>query len=94
MIDAEHKITEFDFENYVDKQLLPQGQAAQSPEFKRLVHVLNLFSQTEHEKLQSDKEAFKELMPVLRSLNCCEQKALLHKIANSRNDSLLNEMAY
>lgn len=44
---------------------------------------MNFFSRTEYEKLQEDKEAFKELMPLLRNLNREEQQILIHKIKNS-----------
>lgn len=61
--------------------------------------MLNLFSQTEHERLQRNKNAFKELMPVLSSLNSSEQEALLHKLRNSNrnhgediNNEILDEM--
>ena len=57
MIDQETKITEFDYENYFDQQLLPKS-TADSKEFKRLIKVLNLFSKTQHEQLQEQKESF------------------------------------
>jgi hypothetical protein len=44
-LDPETKITEFDYENYFDQQLLSKS-TTDSKEFKRLVKVLNLFSQT------------------------------------------------
>lgn len=100
LTDPETKITEFDYENYIDPQLLNPA-AVQSPEFKNLVRVLNLFSKTKYEKLQEDKESFKELMPVLRNLTPEEQEILIHKIRNSNRalgDSitgdLLNEMTF
>jgi hypothetical protein len=50
VIDQETKITEFDYENFFDQQLLTKN-ATDSKEFKRLIKVLNLFSKTQHEKL-------------------------------------------
>ena len=100
LIDSETKITEFDYENYFDQQLLPKD-ASNSKEFKRLVKVLNLFSLTEHEKLQESKESFKQLMPLFRGLSQTEQDTLIHKIRNSNRvlgDSVtgevLDEMTY
>jgi hypothetical protein len=50
VIDQETKITEFDYENFFDQQLLTKN-ATDSKEFKRLIKVLNLFTKTQHEKL-------------------------------------------
>lgn len=71
LIDDEYKITQFDFENYFDKSLIPRN-AQDSEEFKRLIKVLNLFSKTEYERLEEQKESFKNLMPILRTLNADE----------------------
>jgi len=94
IVDEEHKITEFDYENYIDKDLLPR-QA--NPEFKRLIRVLNLFTHTQHEQLLENKEHFKEFMPILRNLSADEQETLIHKIRNSgrhygNTDNILDEM--
>ena len=100
LIDNETKITEFDYENYFDPQLLPKD-ATNSKEFKRLIKVLNLFSLTQHEKLQESKESFKNLMPLLRGLSPLEQETFIHKIRNSNRSlgdsvtgDLLDEMTY
>lgn len=100
LTDSEYKVTEFDYENYIASSLIPKN-AANQPEFKRLVRILNIFSQTEHERLQDSKESFKDLMPVFRNLNTTEQEALLHKIRNtgrvlgdSFTGDLLTEMTY
>jgi hypothetical protein len=98
VIDDEYKITEFDYENYFDKSLLPKN-ATDSVEFKRLIKILNLFTKTEHELLQEQKEGFKNLMPILRTLNAEEQEAFLHKLRNSGRsltdvDGLLSEMTF
>ena len=47
-IDTEHKITEFEWDRFIDPSLLSKDAAASS-EFKRVVRALNLFSRTEHE---------------------------------------------
>ena len=48
--DPENKLTEFDYENYIDPLLLNKN-INDSGEFKRLLRVLNVFTKTEHEKL-------------------------------------------
>lgn len=51
--DPEHKITEFDYENYFDANLLAKNKLlTQSDDFKTVVRSLNLFSRTKHERLQ------------------------------------------
>jgi len=42
-----------------------------------------MLSSTEHERLQQNKEAFRELMPILRGLTPEEQQVLIHKLRNS-----------
>lgn len=97
VVDEEFKITEFDYENYISKVLLDK-ERTQDPEFKRLIRMLNLFSNTKLEQLQEDKQNFRELMPLLRGLSRDEADALIHKLRNSGrrlgdyNDSILNEM--
>lgn len=80
--DPEFKITEFDYENYINPLLLDKART-QDPEFKKLVKMLNLFSRTKHEKFQDSKESFSELMPYLRGLTKDEAEVFLHKIRNS-----------
>jgi len=94
--DQEFKITEFDFENYFPQELQKQVRTYE-PEFRDLVRLLNLFSQTELEKHNMQKEEFKELMPVLSQLNEEEKETFLHLIANKRREyndesKLLGEM--
>jgi hypothetical protein len=100
LLDPETKITEFDYENYFDQQLLSKS-TADSKEFKRLVKVLNLFSKTQHEMLQENKENFKQIMPFLRGLTASEQEAFIHKLRNSNRvlgdeftGDLLDEMTF
>lgn len=82
MTDEETKITEFEYENYINKNLLKHVNT-KSDDFKHLVRALHLFSRTEYESLQEAKENFKDLMPVVRGLNEDEVKTLIHKIRNS-----------
>ena len=48
--DREFKITEFDYENYLDPVLLKQIDT-NSDEFKNLVKTLNLCTETRYERL-------------------------------------------
>lgn len=48
VIDPEHKITEFEWERFIDPSLISRDTAA-SPEFKRVVRTLNILSRTEDE---------------------------------------------
>jgi len=52
-VDEEHKITEFDYENYFNPLLLQNKELVKSNEFKQFVRMLNIFSETEYEKLQN-----------------------------------------
>ena len=63
--------------------------------------MLNLFSQTQREKLENSKESFREVMPFLRGLTPAEQEAFIHKVRNSGRhlgdsvtEDLLSEMTY
>lgn len=80
--DLEKKITEFDYENYIDPALLKNIDTS-DPSFKEMIKIMNLASKTEYELHQEQKEAFKELMPMLKNLNADEQRALIHKLRNS-----------
>lgn len=77
--DAETKITEFDYENYIHPDLL-KNVDTDSKDFKRLIRGLNLSTNTEYERLQENKAAFSKLMPLLAGLSKVEQETLIHKI--------------
>lgn len=47
-IDEEHKITEFDYEKYLHPQLF-KGIDTEEKDFKHLIKVLNIFTNTEFE---------------------------------------------
>jgi len=52
--DPEQKITEFDYEKYLNPALL-EGVDTSAPEFKDLVRTLNFVTKTQYEKHQADK---------------------------------------
>ncbi len=97
ILDEEHKITEFDYENYIDPALLTKDTTS-SPEFKKLIKALNIFSQSEQEKFKEQKEQFSKLMPMLRNLTPDEYDTFIHLVKNkgrslgSTNNDLLDEM--
>ena len=49
MFDKEHKITEFDYENYIDKNAL-KGVDTESEDFKKMIKLMNIFTKTKYEK--------------------------------------------
>ena len=51
LFDPENKITEFDYENYIDPLILKTIDTS-SPEFKKEIKKLNLLSKTKLEKLE------------------------------------------
>lgn len=85
-LDKETKITEFDFEKYLNPALL-QRVSSQNDIFKNFVRNTNFFTNTSYEQLQEDKKKFIKSTPVLAQLNPREQRELLHLIKNSRGRS-------
>ena len=77
--DQETKITEFDYENYLNPALL-EGVDTQTEEFKNFVRALNFMSKTKYEKHQDNKKKFSSIMSVLAGLNAEDQRALLHLV--------------
>jgi len=65
--DPEHKITEFDYEKYLNPTLLKDVDT-QSDEFKTLIKQLNFNSRTRYEDLEEKKSNFRKLMPMLAGL--------------------------
>ena len=77
--DQETKITEFDYENYLNPALL-EGVDTQTEEFKNFVRSLNFMSKTKYEQHQQNKKNFSSMMSVLAGLNAEDQRALLHLV--------------
>ena len=90
-MDDEFKITEFDYENYLNPELLKDVNT-DSDEFKQTIKLLNYFTYTEYEKLQEQKELFKPLMDILSTnmgegkLTDEEVRIFLHKLQDQRTD--------
>lgn len=57
--DKDQKITEFDYENYFDANLLKKNKhLTDTEDFKTLIKALNVFSYTPYERLQKNKKNF------------------------------------
>ena len=81
--DPETKITEFDYENYLNPQLLANIDT-KSDEFKMFVRALNFTSKTRYEQHQAEKKKFSQLYVVLAGLDAEQQRTLIHLIKNKR----------
>ena len=81
--DSETKITEFDYENYLNPQLLANVDT-KTDEFKQFVRALNFTTKTRYEQHLDNKKKFSELLVVLAGLDSEQQRALIHLIRNKR----------
>ena len=84
ILDEEEKITEFNYENYLPKELLAR-QDTSSDAFKEQVRMLNINTKTQMEQSDADKEEFAKLMPLLARLNENEKKSLIHLLKNEQS---------
>lgn len=84
--DNEQKITEFDYEKYLNPELL-KNMDTQSAEFKEMVRALNFVSKTRYEALQANKKQFGELQSVLSGMSESEQRAFIHLIKNKKRSA-------
>lgn len=82
-IDKETKITEFDFEKYINPALL-QRVETQNDKFKNFVKMNNFLTKTRYEQLQEDKKNFTNSTDILASLTPKEQRELVHLLNNER----------
>ena len=90
--DEEHKITEFDYEKYLNPELLKNVDTT-TDSFKDFIKALNYSTKTKHERLQEQKAQFRELLPVLATLrDDKEKRAFIHLIRNNQgNGRVSNE---
>jgi hypothetical protein len=86
VFDPEEKITEFNYEKFIPKQVL-ETMDTQSKDFKNMIKKMNLNSFTEYERHQNNKKAFKEIMPILSQLDEEEMRIFMHMI-HSKNREL------
>lgn len=77
--DMEEKITEFNYEKFIHPEVLATMDTG-SNEFKMMIKRMNLNMTTRYERLQSAKEEFRKLMPLLAKLNDREKKSLIHML--------------
>lgn len=80
--DLEEKITEFEYEKYLNPTLIKDLDTS-SDEFKQMVRTANFASKTRLEQIEHKKKEFSKLGNVLTSLNPTEKRALIHMIKNS-----------
>jgi hypothetical protein len=85
-LDKQTKITEFDFEKYLNPALL-QRVNSQNDTFKNFVRNVNFFTNTTYEQLQDDKTTYVKSTPILAHLTPREQRELLHLLSNGRGRS-------
>jgi DNA-binding helix-hairpin-helix protein with protein kinase domain len=90
--DDEHKITEFNYEQYFSPELLKDIDT-QSEQFKTYIKIMNLSSRTEFERHADAKEQFTKMMPFLATLEEFEMKSLIHMIQNrTAEEKLISEL--
>lgn len=82
-LDKQTKITEFDFEKYLNPTLL-QRVNSQNDTFKNFVRSVNFLSNTSFEQLQEDKSTYVKSTDVLAHLTPREQRELVHLLSNGR----------
>ena len=90
VLDVEQKITEFDFEKYLNPVLL-QRVKLQDDALKFAVRTANFQSTTKFEQHQNDMKHFSAGMPLLSDLSADEQRALVHLLENRRAKANLGE---
>ena len=67
-MDPETKITEFDYEKYLNPELLKNCDTT-TPEFKNTIRMLNYMTKTRFEDLQNKKAKFSKLQTQMTGLN-------------------------
>lgn len=81
VFDPEEKITEFTWEKHYP-ETLTKNVDTKSADFKKMVQATNFHTHTEYEQHLRNQEAFKELMPVLVTLDQREAESFLHLMRN------------
>jgi len=81
VFDPEDKITEFTWEKHYPESLTGNVDT-KSDAFKKNVQATNFYSHTEYEQHKRDKAAFKELMPLLVTLDQREAESFMHLLRN------------
>ncbi len=77
--DPEEKITEFNYEKFISKQIL-KNMDTNSDEFRLYIKRMNLTTKTQIESHLDNQENFKKLMPILASLDKEETEIFLHLV--------------
>jgi len=87
--DPEDKITEFNYEKFIPKQVLSKMDT-KSAEFKKFIKLTNLNSKTKWEQHKDNQENFSELMQIITQLSKEETEIFLHLVKN-RSRSMNNQ---
>lgn len=87
--DPEDKITEFNYEKFIPKQVLSKMDT-KSAEFKKFIKLTNLNSKTKWEQHKDNQENFSELMQIITQLSQEETEIFLHLVKN-RSRSMNNQ---
>lgn len=82
-LDKENKITEFEFEKFLNPTLLKKVNTSKD-QFLHFVRKQNFSTNTELEQLKDDKKSFSELMEVLYKMTADEQRDFVHLVNNKR----------
>ena len=77
----EEKITEFDYEKYMNPELI-KNLDTKSSEFKAMIKLANYMSKTSEEEHADKQKHFGKLAPILAGLTPKEKRALIHMIKN------------
>ena len=83
--DPEEKITEFNYEKFIHRQIL-KNMDTNSEDFKNYIKMLNLTTKTQYERHLDNQENFKQLMPYLSNLDEEETEIFLHLIRNKNRN--------
>ena len=81
VFDPEEKITEFTWEKHYP-ETLTRNLDTKSEDFKKLIQATNFFTHTEYEQHKRNQTHFKELMPILVTLDQREAESFLHLLRN------------
>jgi hypothetical protein len=90
--DPEEKITEFNYEKFIPKNVLKKIDT-KSDSFKRYIKVANLNSKTKFEQHKDNQENFSGMMGIITQLNPEETEIFMHLIKNKAR-SMNNQEQY
>jgi len=84
-MDAEEKITEFNYENYLNMDLITD-EVTESQDFKKYIRLLNFTSKTKYEAHEKAKKQFSAFMSETAGLTDKERRVLIHLMKNKHGN--------